>query len=231
MAVLSLLSLLASIVALPLFMAIPAPTAHAVATTMVMGGMTHRTEVRVDLLPTPSDPVEVNAGEAVDQGPILSRTVTDIEGKPVKLGEAYAGKVLLIVNVASKCGQTKQYKPLMELHNKYADKGLVILGFPCNQFGGQEPGTEEDIQAFCKDRYDVKFPMFSKIDVNGDKADGLYQHLTGPSVTVEDRGPVKWNFEKFLVDRSGKVIARFRTKVQPDDPAVIAAIEQALGGK
>lgn len=167
---------------------------------------------------------------AAKGSPVLDQTMKSLSGGKVDLSE-YEGKVLLIVNVASKCGATPQYKPLEAVYEKYKDEGFVVLGFPCNQFGKQEPGTSEEIAAFCEKNYGVKFPMFSKIDVNGDEAAPLYQYLTSEEAVPGDAGPVKWNFEKFLVGRDGKVVARFRTPVQPDDAKVIDAIEKELAKK
>jgi glutathione peroxidase len=157
--------------------------------------------------------------------------VKTIKGKEVDLADKYKGKVLLVVNVASKCGLTNQYEQLESLHEKYADKGLAVLGFPCNQFAGQEPGTEAEIEEFCKATYDVKFDLFKKIDVNGDKADPLYKHLT--EVKAEPKGPGKidWNFEKFVIGRDGKVVARFQPKTSPDDAEVVKVIEAELAKK
>lgn len=162
--------------------------------------------------------------------PVLGNTMKSLTGKPVDL-ESYKGKVLLVVNVASKCGATPQYKSLEDLHKKYADKGLAVLGFPCNQFGKQEPGSSEEIADFCKKNYGVEFDMFGKIDVNGDEAAPLYRFLTSKEAGIDDVGPVKWNFEKFLISREGKVVARWRTKVQPDSPEVVAVIEKELAKK
>ncbi len=156
---------------------------------------------------------------AAEGAPALNQKVKDIKGNEVSLGQKYQGKVLLVVNVASRCGYTKQYSGLEALHEKYAEKGLAVLGFPCNQFGAQEPGTEQEIQEFCKAKYDVKFDLFSKIDVNGDSAAPLYKYLTSDAAPVADKGPIKWNFEKFLVARDGKVIARYRSKVTPEEIA------------
>ena len=147
----------------------------------------------------------------------LAFTVKDISGKEVSLARKCEGKVVLIVNVASKCGFTEQYKGLEALHEKYSAKGLMVLGFPCNQFGGQEPGTNQEIQKFCQARFNVKFDLFDKIDVNGDKASPLYKYLTGPDVSVQDKGAVKWNFEKFLIGKDGQVIGRYRSAVKPED--------------
>ncbi len=155
--------------------------------------------------------------------------VDSIDNKPVTLNE-YQGKVLLMVNVASQCGYTPQYTALESLYEKYRDKGLVVMGFPANNFGGQEPGTNEEIKTFCSRKFDVKFPMFSKMSVKGSDESPLYQYLTkqaNPATT----GEIKWNFTKFLVDRSGKVIARFEPNVTPDSPEVTAAVEKALSGK
>ncbi|MCA8997295.1 MAG: glutathione peroxidase [Planctomycetaceae bacterium] len=150
-----------------------------------------------------------------------------LTGKPVDLKE-YQGKVVLMVNVASKCGATPQYAPLQSLYEKYKDKGLVVLGFPCNQFGRQEPGSAEDIQEFCEANYGVTFPMFSKIDVNGEEAAPLYKYLTSEETNPKHAGKIRWNFEKFLIGRDGQIIDRFATGVQPDEPQVIAAIEEEL---
>ncbi len=152
----------------------------------------------------------------------------DIEGKATTL-KAYEGKVLLLVNVASKCGNTKQYTALEALYEKYKDKGLVVLGFPCNDFGGQEPGTLEEIKTFCTTKYNVSFPMFDKLHVKGADQHPLYAALTGKKGPFP--GDVKWNFGKFLVDRKGEAIARFEPKTTPDDSEVVAAVEKALAGK
>ncbi len=152
--------------------------------------------------------------------------VADINGKEVDLS-SYKGKVLLIVNVASKCGATPQYDPLQALYKKYADKGLVVLGFPANNFGGQEPGTNEEIAEFCSTKYSVDFPMFSKVSVKGDDKAPLFDYLTSAE-NPDKQGDIGWNFEKFLIGKDGKLIRRFATKTKPDDAAVIEAIEKAL---
>lgn len=152
----------------------------------------------------------------------------DIDGKETTLA-AYRGKVMLIVNVASKCGNTKQYAPLQALYAQYKDRGLVVLGFPCNQFGGQEPGTNEQIKEFCSAKYNVTFPIFDKIEVNGPNRHPLYQQLAGAGSPFA--GDIKWNFAKFLVGRDGKILNRFEPRVSPDTPEVIAAIESALTAK
>lgn len=162
-----------------------------------------------------------------DVSPLLKHEMKSLTGKKVDLAK-YKGKVLLIVNVASACGATPQYKPLEALHEKYHDKGLAVLGFPCNQFGEQEPGSDKEVAEFCQKNYGVKFDMFSKIDVNGDKAADLFKELTSKENFAKDAGPVKWNFEKFLISKEGKVVGRFRTGVQPDSDEVVKAIEAEL---
>src|SRR6202795_4103508 len=131
-----------------------------------------------------------------------------IDGGEQSLGE-YAGKALLVVNVASQCGLTPHYAGLQELYESFRDRGLVVLGFPCNQFGGQEPGTESEIKTFCETRFGVTFPLFGKIDVNGPERDPLYGFLPAEPTTPDGPGDIRWNFAKFLIDRSGNVVARF----------------------
>ena len=140
----------------------------------------------------------------------------DIDGKTVSLAK-YKGKVLLIVNVASKCGHTPQYAGLEKLYEKYKDKGFVILGFPCNQFREQEPGTDADIKTFCTTRYNVTFPLFDKIEVNGDNSNPLYQFLKTDLPDPDGKLDIGWNFTKFLIDRQGHPIKRIMTKVEPED--------------
>ncbi|MDQ8186014.1 glutathione peroxidase [Pelagicoccus sp. SDUM812002] len=153
--------------------------------------------------------------------------LVDIEGNETTL-EKYKGKTLLIVNVASKCGYTRQYKGLEELNEKYANEGLVVLGFPCNQFGGQEPGTEEDIMEFCSLTYGVSFPMFSKIEVNGPNRHPLYEKLAGEESPFP--GQIGWNFSKFLVNGEGEIVERFSSAVAPKSDKMISAIEMSLAG-
>ncbi|HEY0943479.1 MAG TPA: glutathione peroxidase [Steroidobacter sp.] len=143
-------------------------------------------------------------------------SANSLEGKPVALRD-YAGKVLLVVNTASKCGFTPQYEGLEALYQKYRDRGLEVLGFPCNQFGAQEPGTAAEIGAFCQKNYGVSFPMFEKIDVNGATAHPLYQWLKSNARGLLGSEAIKWNFTKFLVDRSGKVVDRFAPTTKPED--------------
>jgi len=154
-------------------------------------------------------------------------TMTSIDGKPAPFSQ-YKGKVVMVVNVASKCGYTPQYAGLQGLYEKYKDKGFVIVGVPANNFGGQEPGTNEEIQAFCSRTYNVTFPLTAKVSVKGDDKTPLYQYLTDPTSNSATGGEVRWNFTKFLVDKNGKVIARFESKVTPESPEVAAAIEKAL---
>jgi glutathione peroxidase len=159
-------------------------------------------------------------------GTVYDIPLKDIDGKDTSL-KPYQGKVLLVVNVASQCGFTPQYKALEAVYEKYKDKGLVVLGFPCNQFGGQEPGSDEEIKQFCTSKYSVTFPMFDKIEVNGANRHSLYVSLAGPSSPYP--GNIKWNFTKFLIGRDGKILKRFESKVTPDSPEATSAIEGALG--
>jgi glutathione peroxidase len=159
---------------------------------------------------------------------VLNFVVKDIDGKPVNLGR-YAGKVVMIVNVASKCGNTPQYAPLEALYKKYKSKGLVILGFPANDFGMQEPGTEKEIKEFCSLTYKVDFPMFSKITVKpGEMQAPLYKFLTDKEANPKFSAPIEWNFAKFLVNRKGEVIARIGARTSPDKQEVVDMIEKAL---
>ena len=153
--------------------------------------------------------------------------VKTLKGEDASLQD-HQDEAILFVNVASKCGLTPQYEGLERLQKQYADRGFTVLGVPCNQFAGQEPGTAEEIAEFCSATYGVTFPMTEKVDVNGADAHPLYQRLTEAPDATGSAGDVQWNFEKFLVDRSGTVLARFRPKTQPDSPEVRAAIEAAL---
>ena len=153
-------------------------------------------------------------------------TLTDIDGNEVSL-DKFEGKTLLIVNTASECGYTPQYEGLQELYEKYNEKGLVILGFPANNFGGQEPGTDEEIKKFCNVNYDVSFPMFSKVSVKGDDQHPLFSYLTSVENPDFD-GEIKWNFEKFLVNKKGNLIHRFRSDVKPKSDEIINTIETEL---
>jgi glutathione peroxidase len=150
-----------------------------------------------------------------------------LEGDPVTIGE-YKGKALLIVNVASRCGFTPQYEGLQALYERYKDQGLEILGFPCNQFLQQEPGTEEDIREFCSTRFGVTFPLFRKTDVNGEDRHPLYEILAEKPDADGNAGDVQWNFEKFLVSPEGDVVGRYRTSITPEDPKLLADVESVL---
>src|SRR5438094_3221953 len=152
----------------------------------------------------------------------------DIDGKDTSL-KAYQGKVLLVVNVASQCGFTPQYKALEAVHRKYQEKGFTVLGFPCNDFGAQEPGTHEEIKKFCSEKYQVTFPLFAKLHVKGEEQHPLYAQLTGKDSPFP--GEIKWNFGKFLVDRNGSILRRFEPQTKPDAPEVIEAVEAAVVGK
>ncbi len=156
-----------------------------------------------------------NEGEKMSAKSVYDFSAKSIDGKDVSLSE-FKGKVMLIVNVASKCGFTPQYEGLEKLYEKYKDKGLVILGFPCNQFGKQEPGTEKEIAEFCKVNYGVTFPMFAKIDVNGENAHPLYKFLKEKAPGILSTQDIKWNFTKFLVDREGNVVTRYAPATTPD---------------
>jgi glutathione peroxidase len=159
---------------------------------------------------------------------IYDFTMKSIDGQQVSLG-SYSGKVVLLVNVASKCGFTPQYAGLEALYTKYKDRGLVIVGIPANNFAQQEPGTDAEIKTFCSNKYNVTFPMMSKVSVLGDDKAPLYTFLTDKSANPQIGGDIKWNFTKFLFDRSGKPVARFEPNVTPDSPQVTSAIEAALG--
>ena len=154
-------------------------------------------------------------------------TMKDTGGKDVKL-EQFRGKVVMLVNVASKCGYTPQYDGLQKIYEQYKDQGFVILGFPANNFGAQEPGTNEEIVEFCRINYGVKFPIFSKISVKGEDKHPLYKYLTEPATNPDFSGEIKWNFNKFLIGRDGKIIARFESADKPEDAKVTGAIEGAL---
>ena len=160
--------------------------------------------------------------------PALAFSMKNIDGQSVDLSK-YEGKVVLFVNVASKCGYTKQYTGLQQLHEKYSSKGLAVVGVPCNQFGGQEPGSNEEIKQFCSSKYSVTFDMLDKVNVNDDsKACPLYGYLTSVDTKPAAKGNIKWNFEKFLLDRKGNVIGRFGSGVEPTSAELTAAIEKAL---
>lgn len=177
----------------------------------------------------------IASAQAQDKKSVLDYKVKDIDGKEVDLAK-YKGEVLLIVNTASQCGLTPQYKGLEATYEKYKEKGFEVLAFPANEFGAQEPGTDAQIKTFCTGKYNVTFPVFSKSVVKGEGITPLYKQLTETEASYlsekgpKDKfaGPIEWNFEKFLVNRKGEVIARFAPRVKPDDAKVVAAIEKAL---
>jgi len=158
---------------------------------------------------------------------VLRFKMQSLAGEEVDLAK-YQGKVVMIVNVASKCGYTGQYEQLQNLHEDYASQGLAVLGFPCNQFLGQEPGSAEEIQAFCRKNYGVTFDLFAKVEVNGENACELYKFLTSLDTKPKGAGKIGWNFEKFLIDRTGTVVARFGPGTKPDAPEIVAVIELEL---
>lgn len=168
------------------------------------------------------------AGEKVEsKHPIFGQKMKSLTGKTLDLKE-FEGKVLLIVNTASECGATPQYETLQVLHEALKDKGLAVMGFPCNQFGSQEPGSDKEIATFCKRNYGVEFTMFRKVEVNGEKAAPLFKFLTSEKSGLKKTGPIRWNFEKFVVSREGKVVARFGTSVEPDSDEIVDAIAAEL---
>jgi glutathione peroxidase len=160
--------------------------------------------------------------------PLLDTPIARLDGRPATLREITGGRPALVVNVASKCGLTPQYATLESLHEKYSDRGFTVVGVPCNQFGGQEPGTPQEIADFCASTYGVTFPMTEKVDVNGPGRHRLYDELVRVPDEEGKAGDISWNFEKFLVDGDGTVVARFAPSVVPDDPRVIAAVESLL---
>jgi glutathione peroxidase len=172
----------------------------------------------------------LTSGAAFAASNVHEFTLDALNGTPTPLAN-FKGKVMLVVNVASQCGYTYQYEGLQALFKKYESQGFVIAGFPANNFGGQEPGSNEEIGAFCKSKFGVTFPMFSKISVKGSDKAPLYQFLTDKKANPATGGEINWNFTKFLVDRNGKVLQRFEPAVEPDSKEVLAAIEAALKAK
>jgi glutathione peroxidase len=167
------------------------------------------------------------ATHAADDGYVLDHKMKTLSGKEVDLND-YKGKVVMVVNVASKCGLTPQYKELEALNEKYGKEGLAVVGVPCNQFGGQEPGTAAEISEFCTTKYGVKFDMLEKVEVNGDGACALYKELTALDAKPVGSGKISWNFEKFLIGKDGKVVARFSPRTKPDAEEVVKTIEAEL---
>jgi glutathione peroxidase len=161
---------------------------------------------------------------------LLDTPVTTLSGDQTTFGGLTGGKVALVVNVASKCGLTPQYEKLEALHRDMAEKGLTVVGFPCNQFGGQEPGSPDEIASFCSTNYDVTFPLTAKIEVNGEGRDPVYQVLTESPDAEGKAGDIQWNFEKFVVGADGKILGRFRPLVEPDAPEILDCITTALSG-
>jgi glutathione peroxidase len=172
----------------------------------------------------------LSAAEEANVPAALKFKMKTLAGKEIKLNQ-YRGQVVLIVNVASACGLTDQYQQLQALHEQYSSQGLKVIGVPCNQFGAQEPGTAKQIQAFCKKNYGVTFDLLAKVDVNGEKACGLYKHLTQVQTKPKGPGKIGWNFEKFVLDRKGQIIGRFDPQTKPDDEAVVKLIKGALADK
>jgi len=158
---------------------------------------------------------------------IYDFTMNSIDGEPTPLSK-FHGKVVLVVNVASRCGFTPQYSALEKVYEKYKDRGFVIVGFPANNFGGQEPGSNQEIKTFCSTKYNVTFPMMAKVSVKGDDKTPLYQFLTDKTASPSTGGEIQWNFTKFLIGPDGRPVARFEPNVTPDDPQVTAAIEKEL---
>jgi glutathione peroxidase len=175
-----------------------------------------------------SGSASMSAADSVpEHDSVYSFTLEDIDGHPTALKD-FRGKVLLLVNVASKCGYTKQYEGLQALYDKYRDRGLVVLAFPANNFGGQEPGTNEQIKQFCSATYGVTFPVFAKISVRGDDIHPLYRFLTNPQSNPRYAGDIAWNFTKFLVGRKGDLIGRYESAVDPLDGRLVTDVEAAL---
>ena len=160
---------------------------------------------------------------------IYDQEINALDGSPADL-HAYEGKAALVVNVASHCGFTPQYEGLQRMHDQYQDRGFTVLGFPCNQFLEQEPGPADEIQEFCQVNYGVTFPLFEKIEVNGENRHPVYEELTQAEDAKGEAGDVQWNFEKFLVSPDGKVVGRYRTGMEPEDPEIVGAIEEHLPG-
>lgn len=164
---------------------------------------------------------------AEDSKSALDFEMKTLQGEKAKLSQ-YKGKVLLVVNTASECGLTPQYETLQTLYKTHEKDGLVVIGFPCNQFGGQEPGSAKEISEFCTTEYGISFPMFAKVDVNGKEAAPLYKYLTSLETKPKGSGKIQWNFEKFLINRKGEVVARFSPRTKPDSPEVLKAISAEL---
>jgi glutathione peroxidase len=202
-----------------------APAPAAPAEPKVVKGPQAAASDPANLPPAGTAPTPVMVDNQLD--PIWKAPIKTLKGEPTTLA-AYKGKALMLVNVASKCGNTPQYSTLEALQKKYEAKGFTVIGFPCNQFHGQEPGTAEEIATFCATNYGITFPMTEKIDVNGDTRHPIYKALTPIADADGHSGDIRWNFEKFVVSADGKKVTRFSPKTKPEDPAVIAAVEAAL---
>lgn len=205
----------------------PAPAPAPKAAPPVVEGPTAKAE-KIALPPPGVAPPAVEASATV--AGMWNVPLKTLRGQPMTLAD-HQGKAILVVNVASKCGLTPQYATLEALHEKYAAQGFTVVGFPCNQFGGQEPGSAEQIEEFCSTTYGVTFPMTEKVEVNGANRHPIYAALTPIADAEGHQGDIRWNFEKFLISADGKTITRFAPKTKPDDPAVIAAVEAALPRK
>ncbi len=188
---------------------------------------TKRNVVRTDSVFSQGDSTEDKEKGDRKVGPALNFKMKAIDGKEVDLGQ-YQGKVVLLVNVASQCGNTPQYEGLQKLYEKYGKEGLVVIGVPANEFGKQEPGTNEEIAKFCKSEYNVTFPMMAKVVVKGDGICPLYKYLTSKDTDPKFGGPIPWNFEKFLIGRNGEIVNRFNHRVKPEAAEVVKAIEEEL---
>lgn len=202
----------------------PAPAAQEPAPPVVKGETAQAEDPR-NLPPPGTAPAPVALTKEL--APMWDAPIQTLQGQPTKLAQ-YKGKALLLVNVASKCGLTPQYSTLEALQKKYGPKGFTVIGFPCNQFGSQEPGSAKEIETFCSTTYGVTFPMMEKIDVNGGGRHPIYQALTQVADAGGHKGDIRWNFEKFVVSADGSKITRFEPQTKPDDPSVIAAVEAAL---
>ena len=198
---------------------------HGIVWMVCMGLLGCSAGTQSDHDPAPPKAAGIQQFDATDT--IYSFKLKDIDGWPIALSR-YEGKVLLVVNVASECRFTHQYENLQRLYMKYRDRGFVVLGFPTNDFGKQEPGTNAQIKEFTTSQFNIKFPLFSKISAKGKATHPLYQYLTSPEVCGEFAGPVTWNFNKFLIDKDGKTIARFPSEIDPLDPQITEAVEAAL---
>jgi glutathione peroxidase len=204
--------------------AAPAPAPAAAPAPKVVQGSVAAAEDPANLPPAGAPPPPVNV-DNLDS--LWSTPIKTLQGKPTTLS-AYKGKALMVVNVASKCGNTPQYATLEALQKKYESKGFTVIGFPCNQFHGQEPGSAEEIATFCATNYGITFPIMEKIEVNGDGRHPIYKALTPIADAGGHDGDIRWNFEKFVVSADGKHVTRFSPKTKPEDPTVIGAVEAAL---